>query len=54
MDRKLAWQRGDIDYLGADNYETFIERFLFETMTMHLMDDEFDEEYYDEIESFDW
>jgi len=53
VDRKLAWQRGDIDYLGADNYEAFIERLLDDTMNMHLMDDEFDE-YYDEIESFDW
>ena len=52
VDRKLAWQRGDIDYLGADNYEAFIERFLHDTMNMHLMDDEFDEEYYDEVESF--
>ena len=51
MDRKLAWQRGDIDYLGADNYEAFIERFLDETINMHLMDEE---DYYDEIESFDW
>lgn len=22
--RRKAWQKGDIDYLGADNFETFI------------------------------
>ena len=54
VNRRLAWQRGEIDYLGEDSYERLIEQFINETLSMHIPDEDDDEEVDNEIDSFDW